>query len=414
MSGTTTNPNLLPITLAPTTTPPTTAGTTTPPTTAGTTTPPTTAGTTTPPTTAGTTTPPTTAGTTTPPTTAGTTTPPTTAGTTTPPTTAGTTTPPTTAGTTTPPTTAGTTTPPTTAGTTTPPTTAGTTTPPTTAGTTTPPTTTSSITPPTSLPPPQIVTITVPTGVPTIVVVNPSQNTSNVVQQVQNVQTVLVDISQTLPNNTPPTVVGTSTTPPAPLSTTDNFQVVDGTANQAFHTPGTDFTGGVSGITHQYVNINPDNLNVTAITPNAFIQTGDGNDTLSAFSGRDVLDAGRGSNVMIGGVGADTFVASAGVASAGSGQTSSVVDLIQNFHAGDDAVIHGLNVNDFSLNFSDSTGAFGPELLLTATPNSGQGPSATVALAGFSTGDVANGRLSTSFSTDPQTGQPFMLIHANS
>jgi len=241
------------------------------------------------------------------------------------------------------------------------------------------------------------------------VIVN-NQNVNNntlitqVIQQQQQVQTVLQSTVVTPP---PPP-------PQAPtLSATDNFQVLDEASQTGFHTPGTPYSGTVVGVENEYVNLNPTNLDVTAITPNAFIQTGNGNDALEGYTGRNVLDAGAGSNVVVGGAaGNTTFLAS--VASASTQGAPNVIDLLKNFHGGDDAIIRGLNASDFTLNISDATGAFGAELLVVATSNVAGGPSATVAIAGLTSGDLASGRLSISFSTDPSNGQPYMLIHANS
>jgi Ca2+-binding RTX toxin-like protein len=226
-----------------------------------------------------------------------------------------------------------------------------------------------------------------------------------VVQQQQQVQQVLVQAP------TPPVVIGPPNFVPSnngnntPLAATDNYQVIDEAAGFAYHTPGAAYSGNVAGITSEYININTTNLDVTAITPNAFIKTGSGNDTLQAFTGRNVLDAGAGSNVMVGGNGKDTFIATAG---------NNTVDLIKNFHGGDDAVINGLNANDFTLNFTDANGAYGAELQLSATSNATGSAAATVALAGFTTGDLNSGRLSVSFSVNQQTSTPYLLIHANS
>jgi len=195
-------------------------------------------------------------------------------------------------------------------------------------------------------------------------------------------------------------------------SPNDNFQVVDEARNVSYYTPGSPYTGNVVGVENQYINLNPTNLNVTAITPNAFIRSGPGNDTLAAFAGRNVLYAGAGSNVSVGSPGTDTFLAN--VSPAATQNTQPITDLIKNFGAGDDAVIRGLSASDFSLEFLDANGAFGPELRIQASSNIPGGPTATVALPGYTTGDLVSNRLSISFSIDQSTNTPYMLIHANS
>jgi Ca2+-binding RTX toxin-like protein len=204
----------------------------------------------------------------------------------------------------------------------------------------------------------------------------------------------------------PPQQVGTATTPPPALSATDNFQVLDEAAQAAFQTPGAPYPGPIAGIQNEYININTTNLDITAITPNAFIQTGSGNDTLQAYFGRNVLDAGGGSNVMIGGIGGtDTFIAN--ISEAGS---NSLTDLIKDFHINDDVVIQGLSPSTFSISTSTSVGAFGQQLEIDAVPNGG-GPTSSISIAGYSANDIG-GKLSISFSQDP-SGNPFMLVHAN-
>jgi hypothetical protein len=236
--------------------------------------------------------------------------------------------------------------------------------------------------------------------------VNNIQLVTQVIQQQQVAQTVLVQNTQAPVNTPAPPTQGTATTPPAPLATTDNFQVIDEADQIAFHTPGSPYTGTTPEVQNQYININPINLDITAITPNAFIKSGDGDDSISAYYGRNVLDAGGGSNALIGGVGLTTFLATVPNASS----PTTVVDVFKNFHAGDDAIIRGLSPTDFSLTLSDITGAFGPELLLQATPNGQSTPTATVAIAGYSQADVG-GRLTVSSSVGPD-GIPFTLIHA--
>ena len=230
-----------------------------------------------------------------------------------------------------------------------------------------------------------------------------------VVQQQANIQPVITAVTTsqtTAPVNVgPPIAVGTAGTPPPALSATDNFQVIDEAAQAAFQTPGAPYPGPIAGIQNEYVNINTTNLDITAITPNAFIQTGSGNDTLQGYFGRNVLDAGGGSNVMIGGVGGtDTFIANI------EGSSASLTDLIKDFHINDDVVIQGLDPSAFAISTSTSVGAFGQQLQIDATPNGG-GPTASISIAGYSANDIG-GKLSISFSTS-SSGTPFMLVHAN-
>jgi Ca2+-binding RTX toxin-like protein len=224
-----------------------------------------------------------------------------------------------------------------------------------------------------------------------------------VIQQQQQVQQVLANTTTVVqPPAPPPSTPG--------LGLTDNFQVLDTAAQTSFHTPGTPYTGSVVGVQNEYVNLNPVNLAITAITPNAFIKSGAGNDALQAYAGRNVLDAGAGSNTIISGTGQDTIIAA--VPSAGAQNTQAIVDLVQNFGHGDDVVLQGLSAAQFDLTFTNSVGAYGPELLVQATSKTAGGPTAIAALSGYSTGDLASGRLSVGFSTD-NAGNPYLLIHSS-
>jgi len=192
--------------------------------------------------------------------------------------------------------------------------------------------------------------------------------------------------------------------PPAP---TDNFQVVDENADLAFKTAGAPYPGPQPGVVNEFIDLNPDNLNITALTAGAFIHSGSGNDSLSAFAGTNLLNAGGGSNVIIGGVGQDTILVDAALAPS----KSSVADLIQNFHSGDSLVINGVTPADFTLTTSNANSAFGPSLLITASQTSNPGVTTTVALAGRSAAEVTSGALQLSYSTDA-SGSPFLLIHS--
>jgi hypothetical protein len=91
--------------------------------------------------------------------------------------------------------------------------------------------------------------------------------------------------------------------------------------------------------------------------------------------------------------------------------TSSPTTLaISGFGSGNDAVIQGLNAQDFTLQFSDITGPAGPALQVQAVATA-DGPSTTITLAGFSTTDIQDGKLSASFQLDP-SGSSNLFIHA--
>jgi serralysin len=94
------------------------------------------------------------------------------------------------------------------------------------------------------------------------------------------------------------------------------------------------YAGPVPGVTSEYISVSTDNLMLTALGPNVFLQSGAGNDVLTALGGRNVLDGGSGSNTLIGGTGTDTFYLDA------QGKAFTL-DTIVNFHKGDDLTIWG-------------------------------------------------------------------------
>jgi Ca2+-binding RTX toxin-like protein len=94
------------------------------------------------------------------------------------------------------------------------------------------------------------------------------------------------------------------------------------------------YTGPVSYLQNQFVEITPDNLNITTQHPNVFLHSGSGEDALQVMSGQNVLDGGTGSNFLVGGSGHDTFFTDA----RGGGITW---DTIVNFHPGDGITLWG-------------------------------------------------------------------------
>ena len=181
----------------------------------------------------------------------------------------------------------------------------------------------------------------------------------------------------------------------------------DVTTGQPVTAIGQPYTGPVSDLQQQYINVTTDNLNVIATTPNWFIYSGGGEDAIAASSGTNVLDGGIGSNFLTGGSGADTFFVD------DRGPTADLWSTVGGFHTGDAATIWGITPQDFRLNLVDGQGAAGFTGLTLHATASGK-PTASLTLAGFTQADMTNGRLSVSFGTDTASGSAFMFIHGNS
>ena len=191
------------------------------------------------------------------------------------------------------------------------------------------------------------------------------------------------------------------------LSGTPPLIVGDTTTGQTVTALGQPYTGPVSGLQQQYINITTDNVNIIATTPNWFIHSGSGEDAIAASSGTNVLDGGTGSNFLTGGSGADTFFAD------DRGPTADFWSTVVGFHAGDAATIWGVTPQDFGLAWVDGQGAAGFTGLTLHATASGK-PTASLTLAGFTQADMTNGRLSVSFGTDPASGSAYMYVHENS
>jgi hypothetical protein len=180
------------------------------------------------------------------------------------------------------------------------------------------------------------------------------------------------------------------TPPPPPVAY--NFQVFDQTTGQTTVKTGTPYPGPVAGITNQFIDITPHNLNIAALTPNVFIHTGDGNDgiNVSQAGGNNVLDGEGGSNFLVGGIGNDTFLVNDLYAKVPSWTT------MEGFHTGDAATIWGLTPNDFQLTWLDGGGAVGHQGLTMYATSAGK-PEIAVTLAGASSADLSSGRLDVQF-----------------
>ncbi len=180
----------------------------------------------------------------------------------------------------------------------------------------------------------------------------------------------------------------------------------DTTTGRPVPVHGQPYTGPVSGLQQQYINISPDSLNITASTPNWFIHSGDGKDAIAVSSGTNVLDGGAGSNFLTGGSGTDTFFVDE------RGATAITWSTVVNFHAADTVTLWGVSQSDFSLSWSDAAGAVGATGL-TLTAQAAGKPEVLLTLPGFAQADLTNGRLAVSFGTDAGSGSAYLNIHAN-
>jgi Ca2+-binding RTX toxin-like protein len=167
------------------------------------------------------------------------------------------------------------------------------------------------------------------------------------------------------------------------------------------------YTGPVIGLQHEYIGITGDRLNIGVSNDDWFIHSGSGDDAITAHGGTNVLDGGTGSNFLTGGTGRDTFFVDDRSA------TADIWSTVVNFHAGDDATVWGLTPQDFDIAWSNNEGATGFTGLTLHATAAGK-PTASLTLAGFTTDDMSNGRLSVTFGHDAASGSSFMNVHSNS
>jgi hypothetical protein len=169
---------------------------------------------------------------------------------------------------------------------------------------------------------------------------------------------------------------------------------------------GDTYIGPVAGLSNQIIQITSQNLNVSALTDNVFIHTGAGEDAVQVIGGTNVLDGGTGSNFLIGGTGNDTFFVDDRAAS------SDIWSTVVNCHSNDAATIWGVSPLDSNLAWTDSQGAAGYTGLTLHATAPGR-PNVSLTLAGYSTADINNGRLTISFGTDPASGNSYVYVHGN-
>ena len=199
--------------------------------------------------------------------------------------------------------------------------------------------------------------------------------------------------------------------PQPPISR--NFQVSDQTIGASTSVNGAPYSGPVPGLAQQLVLVTPDNLNVNATIPNVFIHSGAGTDALnvSLANGNNILDGSTGSNFLVGGTGQDTFFLD------DRNLTADVYSTVVNFHTGDNATVFGVTAADH-VSIQDGLGAVGAKGL-TYTFSAAGKPNASIVIAGYTTADLNNGRLSVTFGSNPDlpgqpgSGGPFLNIRGN-
>jgi Ca2+-binding RTX toxin-like protein len=169
------------------------------------------------------------------------------------------------------------------------------------------------------------------------------------------------------------------------------------------------YNGPVSGLLHEYIGVTSDHLNIGVSNDDWFIHSGSGDDAIAVHGGTNVLDGGTGSNFLTGGTGTghDTFFVDDRSAS------TDIWSTVVNFHAGDDATVWGLTPQDFDIAWSNNGGASGFTGLTLHATAAGK-PTASLTLAGYTTDDMSNGRISVTFGNDPASGSAYMNVHANS
>ncbi len=193
-----------------------------------------------------------------------------------------------------------------------------------------------------------------------------------------------------------------------------NFTITDQTTGQQTFISGDSYSGPVQGLSQQLNLVTPHNLNITAAVPNVFIRTGSGDDAIdvSKVNGNNVLDGASGSSFLTGGTGADTFFLD------DRNLASDAYSTVVNFHAGDNITIFGVDPTNFHLTTQDNQGAADAKGLAYTFASAGK-PNATVVIAGFSSADLANGRLTTSYGANPAapgvagSGGSYFNIHGN-
>jgi V8-like Glu-specific endopeptidase len=198
-----------------------------------------------------------------------------------------------------------------------------------------------------------------------------------------------------------------SPTPPPPP--TPGVSVLDTTTGLPVPASVQPYTGPVSGLTSEYITATTDSLNISVSTPNWYIHSGSGNDAIAVDSGTNVIDGSTGSNFLTGGTGNDTFFVD------DRNATADIWSTAKNFHSGDAATIWGVTPSDFALSWMGGQGAAGYTGLTLHATAAGL-PTASLTLAGFTSTDLTDGKLTVSYGTTAVPGgvpgSTYMYVHA--
>jgi hypothetical protein len=192
-----------------------------------------------------------------------------------------------------------------------------------------------------------------------------------------------------------------SLTNPNPDSSS-GVSVVDTTTGKSVSAAAVPYSGPIAGLQYEYIYTGADNVNITVTSDNWFLKGGPGEDALQAFGGYNVLDGSTGSNLLTGGNGGtNTFLVD------DRSPSADVWSTVNNFHQGDDATVFGI-VNSPAIQWFDNQGAPG-FTGLTLHVFGQNAPTASLTLAGYSSADLGNGRLTVQFG-NATDGTPFMHI----
>lgn len=196
---------------------------------------------------------------------------------------------------------------------------------------------------------------------------------------------------------------GQVTPPPTPKPLP--LTIFDTTIHQSIAATAESYAGQANGLQEQYISITTDSLTITASTPNWFVYSGSGTDAIAVNSGTNVLDGGTGSDFLTGGTGTDTFFVDDRSA------TADIWSTVVGFHAGDAATVWGVTAQDFNLAWVSGQGATGWTGLTLHAAEAGR-PNASLTLAGFTSADLNDGRLSVSCGASG--GSAYIYVRANS